>query len=370
MQKFRRLTMIPEKFEKMIAEKKIVIDCYSRIQSLESKPHRRDGNKNETVFSEGHLAFLDYEDLFFRLEKFKRERTWHNLNISKSKIRKLLQDKTWYRMFVPAQSMEKNDFANVSLWQEMASKLMQKYCDELYNYCKAAFMKPRLELRLLTSEDDNIPSGQEYQLIVDSSEEALINDIRSLQKHIANAKQDIFQSRDLKAWLSDTHLYQPVMHVAKNSKIQIAPVSLNESEFQFVEDLRDYLQKQGEAEFYLLRNESRGKGIGFFEAGNFYPDFLLWKVKDGIQSIAFIEPHGLFHTGPGDKKIEFHKTIKDIEARLSSEKVCLNSFIVTPTKFAELNWDMDIEALAQMNVHFMHDRRDTYISSIISRMEE
>ena len=208
---------------------------------------------------------------------------------------------------------------------------------------------------------------KEYQLIVDSSEQALIDDILSLQKHIAKRKKDDFQSGDLKAWLSDSHLYQPVMHVAKKSKIQIAPVSLNESEFQFVEDLRDYLQKQGEAEFYLLRNESRGKGVGFFEAGNFYPDFLLWKVKDDVQYIAFIEPHGLMHEGPGHKKIEFHKTIKDIQARLSSEKVCLNSFIVTPTRFAKLNWGRGIEALAQMNVHFMLDRRDTYISSIISR---
>ena len=50
-------------------------------------------------------------------------------------------------MFVPAQYMEENNFANVFLWREMASELVQKYCDELYNYYKAAFMEPRLELR-------------------------------------------------------------------------------------------------------------------------------------------------------------------------------------------------------------------------------
>ena len=351
-------------------EKMVLIDWYPRIQSLQSKNRRRDENKNETVFSENHLAFLNYADLFFRLERFKRERTWHNLNISKGQIRNLLLNTTWYRISVPAQNMEENDISNIFLWQEMAGELVQKYCNELYNYSKAAFMEPRLELRPLTSEDDNIPNEQEYQLIVDSSEQALIDDILALKNDIIQAKQGILHYGDLKACLFNTHLYQPVMHVAKNSKIQIAPVSLNESEFQFVEDLHEYLQLTSDEEFYLLRNESRGKGIGFFEAGNFYPDFLLWKIKGDIQYIAFIEPHGLLHEGPGHRKIEFHKTIKNIQERITSKSVYLNSFIVTPTRFAKLNWGMDINQLAEMNVFFMQDSRDTYIARIISRMEE
>ena len=357
---------VPDKLN----EKMVVIDWYPRIQSLESKNKRKDGSKNETVFSKEHLAFLDYADLFFRLEKFKRERTWHNLNISKTQIQQLLLDTTWYRMLIPAQNIAKSDVSNVFLWQEMASELVQKYCDELYNYSKAAFMEPRLELRPLTPEDDNIPDEQEYQLIVDSSEQALIDDILALKKDLAQGKQGILKSGDLIACLFDVHLYQPVMHVAKNSKIQIAPVSLNESEFQFVEDLQQYLETNRGEEFYLLRNESRGKGIGFFEAGNFYPDFLLWKVKGDIQYIAFIEPHGLLHEGPGHKKIEFHKTIKNIQQRLSSENVCLNSFIVTPTRLSKLNWGLGLEELEEMNVLFMQDAQGSYISSIVSRMEQ
>ena len=78
------LTMIPEK----IRQKGVTIDWYPRIQSLESKKSTKLGTKEETVFQDAHLNFLDYEDLFFRLEKFKRERTWHNLNISKSMIKR------------------------------------------------------------------------------------------------------------------------------------------------------------------------------------------------------------------------------------------------------------------------------------------
>jgi len=106
---------------------------------------------------EGHLDFLDYDDLFFRLEKFKRERTWHNLNISKSMIRTLLTDRTWYKVIVPSGKMEFSDFGNVALWQEMAAELLQKFAEDYYNYCKAAFIEPRLELREIEVNDGSLP---------------------------------------------------------------------------------------------------------------------------------------------------------------------------------------------------------------------
>ena len=364
------LTLIPEK----IRQKGVAIDWYPRIQSLESKKGTKLGAKEETVFEGGHLAFLDYDDLFFRLEKFKRERTWHNLNISKSMIGALLTDRTWYKIVVPSGKMEFSDFGNVALWQEMAAELLQKFSEEYYNYCKGAFIEPRLELREIEAGDGSLPEADEYQLIVDASEAALINDIQNLTSEIATRKAGVLRAGDLKGCLFGSHLYEPVLHAAKGSKIQIAPVSLNESEFQFLDDLRLYIERDQArrvaegVELFLLRNESRGRGVGFFEAGNFYPDFLLWLVKDGRQHLAFVEPHGLQHEGPGHKKIEFHQVIKDIQARLASENVILNSFIVTPTRFGKLNWGKTIHELEDMHVLFMEDQRDTYVASIVRRM--
>ena len=144
---------------------------------------------------------------------------------------------------------------------------------------------------------------------------------------------------------------------------------LNESEFHFIEDLKDYLKTDNiGSEVYLLRNESRGKGVGFFEAGNFYPDFLLWQIKDGKEYLAFIEPHGLQHEGRGIKKIEFHKIIKEIQDRLIGSGVTLNSYIVSTTRFSKLNWGLSIDDLADMNVFFMIDNKDNYIKNIMKNM--
>ena len=74
------------------------------------------------------------------------------------------------------------------------------------------------------------------------------------------------------------------------------------SEVQFLKDLDAYYHDPSNAAFfsekdiYLLRNPAvKGRGIGFAQAGNFYPDFLLWMVdkKKDRQYLAFIDPKGL-----------------------------------------------------------------------------
>ena len=80
--------------------------------------------------------------------------------------------------------MELTEFSNVRLWQEMAAELLQ-LIDEYYNYSKAAFIEPRLELREIEAGDGTLPAENDYQLIVDADEAALINDIQSLTREIA-----------------------------------------------------------------------------------------------------------------------------------------------------------------------------------------
>lgn len=362
---------IPSQLQK----NKIKIDWYPRIQSLESKKVEEQAiEKESTVFKKEHLEFLNYDDLFFRLERFKYERAWHNLNIDKSAIQSLLACEDWYELVIPAGKMDFSAFSNVRIWQEAACELLQKYIEKYYNYCKVEFFEPRLELLEIKDGDDSFPEADKYQFIVDASESKLIKDIKTLTRDIAERKIEVLKKGDIKGCLFGNHLYEPVLHVAKESKIQIAPVSLNKSEFRFLEDLFNYIKREQSRlnsegiEFFLLRNESRGRGIGFFEAGNFYPDFLLWQVRGDKQYLSFIEPHGLQHTGPGDKKIEFHKIIKDIEKRLGDTQVTLNSFIVTLTSHDDLKWKESIEDLENMHVLFMEDRRDEYIEKITNLM--
>ena len=348
----------------------VVSDWYPRIQSIQSKKKIDSIKKDDVKLGDKHLSLLNFDALYFELEQFKRERSWYNLNIDKAGIQKLLADKTWYTLFLPTTRLEPTGFDDVAMLQQVAAELLKRFCDHYYNYCKRSFIEPRLELRELTQEDDNIPQEDFYQLIVDGNEEQVILAIETLKKELEENKQSLLKAGELQACRFGVHLFQPLFHVKKGGKITILPVALNESEFQFVTDLKEWseanaveLQKDG-VDLFLLRNLSRGKGVGFFEAGNFHPDFILWMILGGKQYVTFIEPHGLVHEGPASDKIQFHNRIKDVENRFANPDVILNSFILSWTKYPQLRWGIPQEEMEANHVLFMTDDRDGYIDKM------
>ena len=142
--------------------------------------------------------------------------------------------------------------------------------------------------------------------------------------------------------------------------IQVSPVALNSGEMMFVNHLKKYVDTHSDdlkgKSLYLLRNKSR-LGMGFFEAGNFYPDYILWIDTEDKQYISFIDPKGLWYVQPDDLKIEFYKTIKELEARLAptvgEKEVVLNSFIMSSTRASVLRdrWKMERPQREERNVY-------------------
>ena len=352
----------------------VVADWYPRIQAIRSRGAAPATQKEKVSLREQHLALLDYDTLFFELEQFKRERNWYNFNITKNGIVSLLKNSNWYTLYLPETRLNPATFDGVLLLQQVASELLKRYCDHYYNYRKREYIEPRLELRDLTPDDDNIPQEEFYQLIVDGDEEQVIQGIKQIKKDLEQKKDYLLPVGDLNACNFGKHLFQPLFYVRRGGKITILPVALNESEYQFVTDLKAWcddhksaLEKDG-MELFLLRNMSRGKGVGFFEAGNFHPDFILWMLVGGKQYVTFIEPHGLLHEGPVSQKILFHKRIKDVEQRLKDSTVILNSFILSRTRYAQLKWDKTQDELEDMHVLFMTNDRDGYIDKLFFRL--
>ncbi len=358
-----------------MTQNNVVADWYPRIQAMQSRGTNLATQKDRVFLGEHHLALLDYDALFFEMEQFKRERSWYNFNISKEGIDRLLRDRSWYTLYMPAARLNPASFDGVFLLQQVAAELLKRYCDHYYNYRKREYIEPRLEVRELTTEDDNIPKEDFYRLIVDGDEKEVIHWIQQVQEDLKKGKKDLLSMGDLNACNFKHHLFQPLFHVRRGGKITILPVALNESEYQFVTDLKGWcdnnkteLEKDG-VELYLLRNLSRGKGVGFFEAGNFHPDFILWMLKGGKQYVTFIEPHGLLHEGPASEKVLFHKRIKEVEKRLNDSNVILNSFILSWTRYPQLKRDKTQVELENNNVLFMTDDRNHYVDKIFNRMK-
>jgi hypothetical protein len=154
--------------------------------------------------------------------------------------------------------------------------------------------------------------------------------------------------------------------------VEISPTPLNKGERQFVEDLRDHYDKNKKLfknnELYLLRNLSRGRGVGFFEAGNFHPDFILWRVAGDKQRVTFVDPKGIRNVPLDDPKIKFYETVKEIETRLGDPKVTLDSFIVsnTPSHTMKMFWKIDKPVMQQRHILFQEEDKDTYVRAILA----
>ena len=353
-----------------LKRKPVVMNWYPRIQAISSiSTEEETADLNKGHFTDKHIAFLDFDKLYFELEQFKNERNWHNLSIRRENIKPLLLDNSWYQLFIPQEELAFNNFQQVHRWQEIASGLLKKYCDQYYKYRKAEWESNYLEYQELTEDDPNF--FDEYRILVEKSREDIINKLEEIKQAVERGEFRPIEYQRLKAIMFDRHLYQPLLYFGRGREVEIKPVALNEGERDFVDDLKTYYESQQEffegKELYLLRNRSRGHGIGFFEAGNFYPDFIMWLVDDETQHVAFIDPKGIGRVGIEDPKINFFQTIKGLEKDLGDPNVILNSFIISNTHFSDLPVQGSREDWEAKNVLFQVEDKDGYVGRIFGR---
>ncbi|HPT70613.1 MAG TPA: hypothetical protein PKW50_10725, partial [Syntrophomonas sp.] len=116
----------------------------------------------------------------------------------------------------------------------------------------------------------------------------------------------------------------------------------------------------------------RGHGVGFFQAHNFYPDFILWLVEGKKQSIVFIDPHGMRLTQDGfnNPKVNFHQEVKILEQQIGDPDVFLSSFVISVTPFGQLAlWDKSLTQADFENHHVLfQDEKDKYMSKLFQRL--
>ena len=147
----------------------------------------------------------------------------------------------------------------------------------------------------------------------------------------------------------DRHLYQPLLLDDPDTPVTISPPPLNQSERWFVSDLRDFWRDRGSAlhpdtELFLLRNQGRGRGVGFSLGGTgFYPDFILWMINGDTQRVVFVEPHGMLHAQAyeEDEKARLHERLPGLAEGIARRsgvggRVSLDSYIVSATSYEDL----------------------------------
>ncbi len=386
---FRRLAPVPtlampdpgrDPSTEYLQKNPVVLNWYPKIQAMKSGGlvgGDVDAAPNETHLTSCHVAFLDLDRLYFELERFKAERGWYNLNLTQQGIEALLADQSWYRLQIPAEELTENSFEKVRLWEEIAGALLKKYTERYYTFRKREWELPHLEYRDLEGDDPNFLRVKEssdegcYRILIDKSQEEIVAKLEELKTTIQKGELKPWEFQGMKAIWFSRHLYQPLLYIDSNI-VEISPVPLNKGERQFVEDLKAFHEGHSDffksRELYLLRNLSKGRGVGFFEAGNFHPDFILWLLTDGQQQVIFVDPKGIRNLGPTDPKIQFHETIKEIEQRLGDPGVRLQSFIVsnTPSATMRMLWHMEKSEMQNRHILFQEEDKDSYVGTMLN----
>ena len=382
-QAFRKLAPIPtlappDPNTEYLQKNQVVLNWYPKIQAMKSGGLAGDDvdtAPNEAHLTSRHVAFCDLDRLYFELERFKAERGWYNLNLSRQGIEDLLNDQTWYRLQIPEDELIGDSYEKVRLWEEITLALLKKYTERYYTFRKREWELPHLEYRYLESDDSNFLHVKDspdvgYRVLIDKSQEDIVAKLGELKTAIENRSLIDWEFQGMKAIWFAKHLYQPLLYLDTNI-VEISPAPLNQGERQFVEDLKAF--HDGNADFfktrelYLLRNLSKGRGVGFFEAGNFHPDFILWLLEGGQQQVIFVDPKGIRNLGPEDPKIRFYETVKEIEERLGDPDVHLQSFIVSNTPYHEMRrqWNKEKSEMQKCNILFQEEDKDSYVGDML-----
>ncbi|MEX0853197.1 MAG: DEAD/DEAH box helicase family protein [Bauldia sp.] len=388
---FRRLGPIPtlatpdpakEEATAYLQKNRVILNWYPKIQAMKSggvAGGDAEAAPNHAHLTTRHIAFLDTDRLYFELERFKAERGWYNLNLTANGLVELLADQSWYQLLIPAEKLACDSFERIRLWEEIALSLLKKYTERYYTFRKREWELPHLEYQELTAGDPNFPRGTDddgegyYRILLDRSQEEIVAKLTELKTLIDHGDMRPWEFNGMKAIWFGQHLYEPLLYLDQNI-VEVSPVPLNKGERSLVEDVKEFHDGAPEffadMELYLLRNLSKGRGVGFFEAGNFHPDFILWLTMADRQFIVFIDPKGIRNIGFGDPKIQFFQTIKDIERRLGDPSVTLSSFIIsnTPSHVMRLLWAVEKTAMDSRNILFQDEDKATYVRTMLERV--
>ncbi|MFO0081557.1 MAG: hypothetical protein ACK55O_02970, partial [Phycisphaerales bacterium] len=257
--------------------------------------------------------------------------------------------------------------------------LLNAYAERFYRYIRGRWEAPYLEVAELAPDDPNLVDGYSIET-TDLAQTA--EQIEQIATFIEGLKTALGQNL-LATWSQwggrwrtvpfGGHLYQPLLHVGKNAEIRISPLALDKWEAEFVQDLATWCMANPGREVYLLRNQAV-TGLGFFQAANFFPDFLLWVQEGERQHLAFVDPKGLHHFDPSDPKVQFATRevprLQQIVERQAPD-LQLHAFILSNTPFASLGWSrgdgqlMSKAEVEQLGVLFQEDDATTYVAQLL-----
>jgi hypothetical protein len=359
-----------------------VIDLVPRMQVLGSEglvheaPESYQPRDARTLPMEV-LPLFDWNRLYREVWHFHAARGYRNLALRQEVLRDILK-KAYYQLQCPPEMLEVSSFADLGRLEQVALTILRKYVERYYTLARRRWEQNQMTYQTLDGSDDNLIGA--YEARVRRSAREFLTTLRDMLEHPAlYAGDDGLPPRVH----FDRHLYLPLLleDTSDEQVVKYSPPGLNPGERHFVEQLRAYVQtEEGQSlldehdrDLFLLRNQSRGRGVGFLiNDEHFFPDFILWLVGSARQDIVFVDPHGLIVGSNLDVnlKVQFYETIKEYEQKLNRRAarsdIALHSYIISQTPFPALRAQTGLTSFGDFNRRHVYLReQDNYVKLLI-----
>lgn len=344
---------------------RVRVDMSLKVQTLESGSEgftavEAQAGREQPIPVES-LALVNWERVYLDLLEYKELKGLANLVVRPDAPRRILattEPERLYSLVADESVVRPESFDGTALLQEAAVTILRKYAEHFYRVRRERWDSNHMVYQTLDQSDPNLSFNRalvgerelgRYVVAIQRSEGELISAVENLIDEVDRLYKE--ETGKLPRIHFDRHLYQPLL-VEHGDKVRMAPPGLNKHEAQFVRDMKGYWVNEKDkslagVEVFLLRNLSRGTGIGFFEGRGFYPDFILWIMDRKKQHIVFVEPHGMRHADAyiHDEKARLHEALPDLAKRIGSrskrKNITLDSYIVSATPYQDLRKKYD-----------------------------
>ncbi|EHV4277762.1 DEAD/DEAH box helicase family protein [Salmonella enterica] len=389
---FPELYEVPAELQGKIKHPHIKLDLYPKLESIDTS--RKGDNTPVNVRNEAKLDYkvisaFDFDRLYLAIQAYKLQRGWSNLRLDKQRLIDFCLGKAniannWYTLSIPASELEIKQYSDIAKQEDIMLRLLTDYTERFYNALKNAYEGQFYEITQVNEDDPCMIKM--YHFEIEESDDGLdyTKRLEQLQQIVAQGdigKAKSWNAPGMIAVTFDKHLYYPLLSIEKNADLplKMRPTAFDApSEITFIKDLQEFIETPkgqktiGNKSLYLLRNaDSKAKGLGFATAGNFYPDFLLWLVDDesGKQWLSLIDPKGIRNLNLDDAKFGLYKEIKELEKKLSDDKLSLSAFIISETRFVDLiNVSEPKDKIEERNVLFIEDTGSIYLEKLFKKM--
>ena len=297
---------------------------------------------HETTIPVKSLKLINWENIYLQLLEYKHEKSYTNLIFDTDILKQILNPvQPAYKLTVRNESeVIPTTLIELERLEELVLTLLRKYISKFYRIIQKRWNDERLRIKLLDKENENFT---DWNISIPQEEATKLKP--KIERLIENEEIYGPNLTNLSNIHNERHLYQPLLTAGgADATIRTSPPALEESEEHFVKDLRSFVRENRQQlltkkEIFLLRNQSRGKGIGFYKNEGFYPDFILWILDGTKQRIVFIEPHGMIYDAINDdnEKITLFKRFHILShERFRGEHVKMDAFMISKTSIQDL----------------------------------